>query len=147
MCCEHQKFNTNRYRALSQPAQCDTILDCLVFVVILLLLLPVGPAETPSCAPQPFEDYCAKPRFSSPVHLQSRSTSDSVRASISERRNYGREMAGQIYPNKWDFHVIVGSFNLSQSCDRGQTALLPLRRKACWGFFDPKIRRLRPGLK
>jgi hypothetical protein len=29
----------------------------------------------------------------------------------------------------------------------GQTALLPLRRKACWGFFSPlKIRRLRPGL-
>ena len=29
----------------------------------------------------------------------------------------------------------------------GQTALLPLRRKACWGFFSPwKIRRLRSGL-
>ena len=29
----------------------------------------------------------------------------------------------------------------------GQTALLPFRRKACWGFFRPeKIRRLRPGL-
>jgi len=24
-------------------------------------------------------------------------------------------------------------------------ALLPLRRKTCWGFFRPKIRRLRPG--
>jgi hypothetical protein len=30
--------------------------------------------------------------------------------------------------------------------DIGQTALLPLRRKACWGFFARKIRRLRPGL-
>ena len=29
----------------------------------------------------------------------------------------------------------------------GQTALLPFRRKVCWGFFSPwKIRRLRPGL-
>ena len=29
----------------------------------------------------------------------------------------------------------------------GPTALLPLRRKACWGFSSPlKIRRLRPGL-
>ena len=29
----------------------------------------------------------------------------------------------------------------------GPTALLPLRKKACWGFFSPrKIRRLRPGL-
>ena len=27
------------------------------------------------------------------------------------------------------------------------TALLPLWRKACWGFFCPKIRRLRPGVK
>jgi hypothetical protein len=26
----------------------------------------------------------------------------------------------------------------------GPTALLPLRRKACWGFFASKIRRLRP---
>jgi hypothetical protein len=50
--------------------------------------------------------------------------------SIRERRNYGREMA--------DFHIIAGFFNMPQSCDMGQTALLPLRRKACWGFFRPK---------
>jgi len=25
-----------------------------------------------------------------------------------------------------------------QICDMGQTALLPLRRKVCWGFFRPK---------
>jgi hypothetical protein len=37
-----------------------------------------------------------------------------------------------------DFHVIDGFFNLQQSCDMGQTALLPLRRKACWGFFLPE---------
>jgi hypothetical protein len=43
------------------------------------LLLSVGPAETPPSALQPFEAYCAKPRFSSPVHLQRCSTSDSVR--------------------------------------------------------------------
>ena len=36
---------------------------------------------------------------------------------------------------------------MPQICDMGPTALLPLRRKACWGFFSPlKIRRLRPGL-
>jgi hypothetical protein len=36
---------------------------------------------------------------------------------------------------------------MPQICDMGQTALLPFRRKACWGFFRPKkIRRLRPGL-
>jgi hypothetical protein len=37
-------------------------------------------------------------------------------------------------------------FYMPQIYDNGQTALLPLRRKACWGFFDRKIRRLRPGL-
>ena len=36
---------------------------------------------------------------------------------------------------------------MPQIYDMGPTALLPLRRKACWGFFRPlKIRRLRPGL-
>jgi len=40
-----------------------------------------------------------------------------------------------------------GSFNMPQICDMGQTALLPLRRRACWGFFSArKIRRLRPAL-
>jgi hypothetical protein len=27
---------------------------------------------------------------------------------------------------------------LPQICDMGQTALLPLRKKKCWGFFRPK---------
>jgi len=37
---------------------------------------------------------------------------------------------------------------MQQIYDMGPTALLPLRRKACWGFFFVlKIRRLRPGLK
>jgi hypothetical protein len=27
---------------------------------------------------------------------------------------------------------------MPQTCDMRQTALLPLRRKACWGFFRPK---------
>jgi hypothetical protein len=55
-------------------------------------------------------------------------------------------MAGKfcLWPN---FHVITGFFNMPQICDMRQTALLPFRRKACWGFFRPKkIRRLRPGL-
>jgi hypothetical protein len=32
----------------------------------------------------------------------------------------------------------LGIFKMPQSCDMGQTALLPLRRKACCGFFRPK---------
>jgi hypothetical protein len=31
-----------------------------------------------------------------------------------------------------------GIFYMLQICDMGQTALLPLRRKACCGFFRPK---------
>jgi hypothetical protein len=50
---------------------------------------------------------------------------------------YGQEMADQILPNKCDFHVIIGFFNMLQSY-MGQMALLPLWRKACWGFFHPK---------
>ena len=37
----------------------------------------------------------------------------------------GREMAGNF-------------FYMPQICDMGQTALLPFRRKACWGFFTLK---------
>jgi len=32
----------------------------------------------------------------------------------------------------------LGIFYMPQSCDMGPTALLHLRRKACWGFFCPK---------
>jgi hypothetical protein len=38
-----------------------------------------GAGEIPPSALQPFEAYCAKPRFSSPIHLQRRSASDGVR--------------------------------------------------------------------
>jgi len=38
----------------------------------------------------------------------------------------------------------LGIFYMPQIYDMGPTALLPLRRKACWGFLLPlKIQRLR----
>jgi len=37
-----------------------------------------------------------------------------------------------------DFHVNLWIFYMPQIYDMGPTALLPLRRKACWGFFRPK---------
>jgi len=41
----------------------------------------------------------------------------------------------------------LGIFYMPQICDMGPMALLPLWRKACWGFFHPeKSWRLRPGL-
>ena len=45
----------------------------------------------------------------------------------------GREMFGQIWPR---IRFPRNSMDL-QICDMGPTALLPLRRKACWGFFRP----------
>jgi hypothetical protein len=39
---------------------------------------------------------------------------------------------------QFDFHVIVEIFYMPQICDMWHTALLPLRRKACWGFFALK---------
>jgi hypothetical protein len=57
----------------------------------------------------------------------------------------GREMAGNLAESS-DFHDNLGIFYMLQICDMGQTALLPLRRKACWGVFcSEKIRLLRPG--
>jgi len=58
----------------------------------------------------------------------------------------GQELTGNF---AWDcdFHVNSGIFYMPQFYDMGPTALLPFRRKACWGFFRPeKSRRLRPGL-
>jgi hypothetical protein len=34
-----------------------------------------------------------------------------------------------------EFHATLGIFYMPQIYDMGQTALLPLRRKSCWGFF------------
>ena len=46
-----------------------------------------------------------------------------------------------------DIHVNLGIFYMPQIYDMEPTALLPLRRKACWGFSRPKkSQRLRPGL-
>jgi hypothetical protein len=57
--------------------------------------------------------------------------------SSSGRWNYGLEMAEKFY-RKWrlprNFWVLLHAVKH----DMGQTTLLPLRRKACWGFFRLK---------
>ena len=55
----------------------------------------------------------------------------------SERWNCGREIVRQFCLNSY-FHLNLGLFNMPQIYDMGPTALLPLRRKACWGFFRPE---------
>ena len=63
----------------------------------------------------------------------------------SERWNCGREIVRYFCLNS-DFHINLGIFYMLQFYDMGPTALLPLRRKACWGIFRLKIRRIRLGL-
>jgi hypothetical protein len=65
-------------------------------------------------------------------------TSTTMRETSSrEKGNYGREITGNFADNG-DFHAVVGIFYMLQICDMRETALLPLRRKACWGFFRPE---------
>ena len=55
----------------------------------------------------------------------------------SERWNCGRERCPVILP-KFRLPRKFRDFYMPQIYDMGPTALLPLRRKACWGFFRPK---------
>ena len=50
------------------------------------------------------------------------------------RWNCGRECFPVILP-KWRLPRHLGIFYMPQIYDMGPTALLPLRRKVCWGFF------------
>jgi len=54
----------------------------------------------------------------------------------SERRNYGREMSGNL-AYMTSLFTPLRIFYTPQIHDMGPTTLLPLRRKACWGFFRP----------
>jgi hypothetical protein len=57
--------------------------------------------------------------------------SDGVRDLYLQKEELWVEMASQILAEQYNFHVIVGFFNMLQSCDMGQTAVFLLRRKAC----------------
>ena len=74
-------------------------------------------------------------------HLHAREARDPS----SERWNCVGENVPVILP-KWRLPRHSGIFYMPQIYDMGLTALLPLRRKACWGFFRPeKSWRLWPG--
>ena len=55
----------------------------------------------------------------------------------SESWNCGGETVREFCLNS-DFHVNLRIFHMPKIYDMGPTALLPLRRKACWGLFRPK---------
>jgi hypothetical protein len=57
----------------------------------------------------------------------------------SERWNCGRDKSGN-FTEMTQFLRHLGIFYMPQICNMGQTALLPFRRKACWGIFRLKNR-------
>ena len=82
--------------------------------------------------------HCFPPAFRrSPFAARCLYIRKDARDPSSERWNCGRETVRQFCLNS-DFHVNLGIFYMPQIYDMGPTALLPLRRKACWGFFRPK---------
>jgi len=50
----------------------------------------------------------------------------------------GREKYPVVILPKFQLQLNLGIFYVPQIYNMGPTALLPLRRKACWGFFRPK---------
>jgi hypothetical protein len=88
-------------------------------------------------APRPYERALCAPLLVSPVISRGAPRPAMWDTSISEGRKYGQEMANPILPTACDLHG-VGIFYMPQIYDVVQTALLPLRRKACWGYFCPK---------
>jgi hypothetical protein len=86
-----------------------------------------------------FRDLLYEPRFIFPLSSPEANHVKRCERPLSPK---GGTM-GEKCPIKFS-HTIVTS---TQTCDMGPTALLPLRKKACLGFFSSqKIRRLRPGL-
>jgi hypothetical protein len=57
---------------------------------------------------------------------------------VSEGRNYGRKIADKFCRHLMSSTSNEGFFYMPQICDMEPTALLPLRRKASWGFFRPE---------
>jgi hypothetical protein len=103
------------------------------------LRLLCGAGGYPPNVLQPFETYCTNPAFSFPLSSQ-----EALHVNLRERPLSAKGgTMGEKHPIKFSHKiatstVIVGFFYMPQSCDVGPTALLPLRRKACLGFFRPK---------
>jgi hypothetical protein len=112
-----------------------------------------GPGTYAPDAPQPVGLMCYPctalvffrcSHISLPVRRLVRATGETP---SSERWNYLGQNNGRWFCQNVDFHVSFRDLYMPQIYDMGPTALLPLRRKACWGVFRPeKSWRLRPGL-
>jgi hypothetical protein len=86
--------------------------------------------------------YCMSPALEVPTcttrTLPPPTPSTMWETSSRERGNYGREMSGEFCHQIASSTLFEGIFYMPQICNMGPTALLPLQRKACWGFFRPE---------
>jgi hypothetical protein len=80
------------------------------------------------------------------VHLRRRSTPDGVRDLYYRKEELWARNGRSNLARQSDVHVVAGFFNMPQSCDMEQAALLPSEERHAEGIFARKIRRLRPGL-
>jgi hypothetical protein len=70
---------------------------------------------------------------------------DSMREICERKEKLWARNCRQNFARQSDFPVIAGFFNMPESCDIEQTALLPHKRKAC--CFRPKIPNASAGIK
>jgi hypothetical protein len=71
-------------------------------------------------------------------HRQEASRHDDAGDPSSKRcKLLGEKLSGNLAESS-EFHATLGIFYMPQIYDMGQTALRPLRRKSCWGFFRPE---------
>jgi hypothetical protein len=84
--------------------------------------------------------HCFPPRLDVPtfaarcLHVR-----NDARDPSSERWNYGRERLSGNIAYMTSLFTPLGIFYMPQIYDMEPTALLPLRRTACWGFFPPGL--------
>jgi hypothetical protein len=104
-------------------------LKVIMYIILLLLLY----RATGGCVPQPYRlivlTLCCG---SSHLHRQAPPRLQRRERPLEGKGNYGREMTGN-FADIGGFHAIVGIFYMGTTA-----ALLPLRRKACWGNFRPE---------
>jgi hypothetical protein len=74
----------------------------------------------------------------SPLKLPSFTTRGAVYQPDTQRTLLAKEGTSGIWPAISEFTKRVGFCLMPQSWDMGQIILLPLRRKACCGFFQPE---------
>jgi hypothetical protein len=74
----------------------------------------------------------------SPLGLPSYTARGVVYQSDTQRTLLAEEGTNVIWPAISELTKRAGFFNIPQSWDMGQILLLPLRRKACCGFFQPE---------